>query len=248
MSQNFFKKRLVRVVAIAVWVVAGFVLAQLLIGMLLGATSLAGVPFEQVNTAVFNSIVNTMVYALTIAIVIGVPWVMKGSRTTLEDIGLQRLPMWREIFIAPVGMIGYLILTSIIMSIAMFALPFIDYTQVQETGFSQLNNQLEYALAFLSLVVVAPVAEEVLFRGYLLGRLRRHAPTWVAIILTSLIFGAVHLQWNVGLDVFALSIVLSLLRIYSGSLWPAILLHMLKNGVAFFFLFINPILAITIGG
>ena len=98
------------------------------------------------------------------------------------------------------------------------------------------------------LVIIAPVAEELLFRGYLLGKLRKHAPLWVAILVTSVIFGAIHLAWNVGIDVFALSIVLCVVRVVSGSLWPSIMLHMLKNGLAFYLLFINPTVLSTLGG
>lgn len=248
MSQNSFKKRIALLVAVSVWTVAGFAIAQLLVGVILVLLTALGVPFASVNETVFTSIGNAVVYALAIGIVVGVPWLVRKKRTTLADIGLQRLPTWNELLMAPLGMVGYLILTSIIMALAMVALPFVDYTQAQQVGFSQLSSQLEFTLAFISLVVIAPFAEEVLFRGYLLGKLRQHVPTWIAILVTSIIFGVVHLQWNVGLDVFALSIVLCLLRVQSGSLWPSILLHMLKNGVAFYFLFINPIVAVTIGG
>ena len=111
-----------------------------------------------------------------------------------------------------------------------------------------MASQFEYVLAFISLVIVAPFAEEVLFRGYLFGKLQKYTSVWLSILITSLLFAVVHFQWNVGIDVFVLSIVLCLLRIVSGSLWPAILLHMVKNGVAFYFLFINPSLLSTLGG
>src|SRR5690606_3821612 len=122
------------------------------------------------------------------------------------------------------------------------------YAQEQQTGFAQITTQAEYIIAFVSLVVVAPVAEEVLFRGYLLGKLRKYVPLWGAILITSVLFGIVHFQWNVGIDVFALSIVLCILRVVSRGLWAPIMLHMLKNGVAYYFLFINPTLLSTLGG
>jgi membrane protease YdiL (CAAX protease family) len=87
-----------------------------------------------------------------------------------------------------------------------------------------------------------------LFRGYLLGKLRKYVPLWAAILVTSLLFGFVHGAWNVGIDVFALSIVLCLLRVWTKTLWAPILLHMLKNAVAFYLLFINPLLLGTLGG
>ena len=122
----------------------------------------------------------------------------------------------------------------------MHLIPGADYNQAQNTGFTGAASQGEILLAFVSLIIVAPVAEELIFRGYLLGKLRKYAPTWVAVLLTAGLFAVAHGQFNVGLDTFALGVVLCLLRIYSGSLWASILLHMLKNGIAFYFLFVNP--------
>jgi membrane protease YdiL (CAAX protease family) len=97
-------------------------------------------------------------------------------------------------------------------------------------------------LAFVTLVVLAPIAEETLFRGYLYGKLKGHVPAIIAAIATSLLFGVAHMQWNVGIDVFILSLVLCGLRSLTGSIWSGILVHMIKNAIAFYFLFINPIL------
>ncbi|HET8884113.1 MAG TPA: CPBP family intramembrane glutamic endopeptidase, partial [Candidatus Saccharimonadales bacterium] len=135
-------------------------------------------------------------------------------------------------------------------------LPGFNAAEPQEVGFDNLNRQYEYLLAFATLVIIAPIAEEVLFRGYLYGKLRKSVPIWAAMIAVSLLFGALHMQWNdgflaglnVGIDVFVLSIVMCSLREVTGSIWAGILLHMLKNGLAFYFLFINPVLLNTIGG
>lgn len=153
-----------------------------------------------------------------------------------------------DILITPLGFIAYMILSALLLAFAQQFMTFIDFDQPQDVGFDQIGQQYEYILAFLTLVVVAPVAEEILFRGYLLGKLRKYTPLWIAILITSLLFGLVHFAWNVGIDTFALSIVLCLLTVWSKSLWPAILLHMLKNFVAFYFLFINPNLLTTLGG
>jgi len=230
------------------WVVAGFVVAQVLVGLVIAGLREVGVTFGDVNPAIFSTAISAIVYVLLLIIVIGLPWVIKKYRTTATELGLNRYPDWIDLLLAPGGFIVYIILSAILTSLAMSFLTFIDFNQVQETGFSQLGPQFEYILAFLSLVVIAPVAEEIIFRGYLLGKLRKHVAMWIAVLITSLLFAAVHLSWNVGIDVFALSLVLCVLRITTKSLWPSILLHMLKNGVAFYFLFINPFLLTTLGG
>ena len=60
----------------------------------------------------------------------------------------------------------------------------------------------------------------------------------ISILLVSLLFGIVHLQWNVGVNVFAMSIVMCLMREITGTIHAGILMHMLKNGIAFYLLFV----------
>lgn len=244
---NLFHKTAV-VIGLALWVFLGFMLAQALLIALMYLVGVLGVSFEGVNENVFNSVVTAVVYILSVAIVIGGPWVAKKRKTTLKDIGLHRFPSWPDILAAPAGYIVYMVLSMVAVALSMVLLPFIDFEQAQDVGFSNLVHNYEYFLAFLGLVVLAPVAEEILFRGYLLQKLRKRAPTWIAILITSLLFAVVHFAWNVGIDTFALSIVLCLLRVYTKSLWAPILLHSLKNGIAFYLLFINPMLLTTIGG
>jgi hypothetical protein len=235
-------------IALPVWAFLGFMLAQALILVLIEVLQGAGVPFDQVSDSLFQTVVGAVIYALTLLIVIGVPWLVKKVRTSKEELGMQRLPNLMDFVWVPSGAIVYLILTAIITTLAMSFLTFVDYDQVQDTGFTAMGAQSEYVLAFIMLVVIAPIAEELLFRGYLFGKLRKYAPLWISILITSVLFALVHFAWNVGLDVFALSVVLCLLRVVSGSLWPSIMLHMLKNGVAFYFLFINPTVLSTLGG
>lgn len=242
------KRRILMCIGLPIWAFLGFMLAQALILVLIEVLQKVGVPLDQISDSLFQLVIGAVIYTLTLLIVIGAPWLVKKARTTKEELGMQRLPSWMDFVWVPAGAIVYLILTAIVTTVAMSYLTFVDYDQVQETGFTNMGAQTEYVLAFIMLVVIAPIAEELLFRGYLFGKLRKYAPLWISIFITSALFALVHFAWNVGLDVFALSIVLCLLRVISGSLWPSIMLHMLKNGVAFYFLFINPSVLSTLGG
>ncbi|MCZ6901364.1 MAG: CPBP family intramembrane metalloprotease, partial [Rickettsia endosymbiont of Ixodes persulcatus] len=111
-----------------------------------------------------------------------------------------------------------------------------------------LVSTWQYIVAFVMLVVLAPVGEELLFRGYLYGKLRKSAPIWLAVLATSLTFGLAHLwtggegplQWAVAVDTFVLSLVMCSVREYTGAIWITIFMHMAKNGLAFYLLFVNP--------
>lgn len=237
-----------RSLGVIVWVVTGFVLASLLVLVISQLLIAFGVPVDQLNESVLNTAAAGLVYLLSALIVIGGPQVVRGFRTSRRELGLARLPRWQDIGLAPAGFIVYFIATSIVTTIVAALVPSFNLNETQDVGFTNLTLHYEYILAFLTLVVLAPVAEEVLFRGYLYGKLRGWAPIWAAAIMTSIVFGVVHGQWNVGVDVFVLSLVMCGLREMTGGIWAGILLHMLKNGLAFYILFINPTLLNTIGG
>lgn len=246
MSQSYSK--LLRVLALPGWMFIGFFSASFLTSGLFFFLRSIGVDFNTLNSTVLNTVTAAILYVFTLVIVIGLPWLVRKKKTTLKDVGLDRLMSWLDIFITPLGLIVYLILSALLVYFASKYVPWFDVDQVQNTGFDRLNQQYEYYLAFITLVIIAPVAEETLFRGYLFGNLKKLIPTWGAVLVTSLLFGIFHGAWNVGVDTFALSIVLCLLREITGGIWASILLHMAKNGIAFYILFVNPTLLTTLGG
>ena len=231
-----------------VWVFVGFLAAQQLTIGLLWLLKWANVPVSSLSETVLTTVLAACIYILTIGVVIGLPWIVNNRRVSADDIGLQRWPLWRDILLAPAGLIVYVILSAVLMLAVSALFPAFDAGQAQDTGFNSITLQYQLILAFITLVVVAPIAEEILFRGYLFGKLKKIVPIWVAILLTSVLFGLIHGAWNLAIDTFALSVILCLLRLSTGSLWAPILLHMTKNGIAFYILFVNPILTSTIGG
>jgi membrane protease YdiL (CAAX protease family) len=228
------------------WVLISFYLAQALLAGLIYLLKLLSINIGSLNQTILNASLAALLYLFTIILVIFIPKLKKHS-TSLNDVGLSRLPSWTDIFITSAGLIVYLILSALLILLATHVLPWFNVNQVQDTGFNQLSQYYEIVLAFVTLVIIAPIAEEILFRGYLYGKLRKFVPIWVAVFATSLLFGFVHGSWNLAFDTFALSVVSCLLRESTGNIWSSILLHMTKNGIAFFILFINPLLLTTLG-
>ena len=228
------------VLGLAGWSIGGFVLASLIVGVVVELLGSAGVNFSGVNESVFGAVVAAVAYSLALVIVIGVPWLLARSRTTLKQVGLQRLPSWSDLGLAPLAFVAYLITSGLVIYFVSEMFPAFDAGQSQDVGFGNLIHRYEYILAFVTLVVIAPFAEEVLFRGYLFGKLKKYIPWWGAALLSSVVFGLAHGQLNVAIDTFVLGMFMCGLREISGSLWPAITLHMIKNGIAYYFLFINP--------
>ena len=217
-----------------VWTIAVTIAAQFIVGYPL--IWIFGPSF--LVSAVGEAIYSALVYILALLLIIFVPWkIFKKWKTNPEEVGIQGLPTWTDIGLAPVGFIVSLILAGIFL--AVFSLfPWFDAEEVQDVGFHFLDGGFDRIVAFITLVIVAPVAEELIFRGWLYGKLRAKLNMPLAIFLVSLAFGIVHGQWNVGVNVFALSIVLCGLREITGTIYSGILVHMIKNGIAFFLLYI----------
>lgn len=80
-------------------------------------------------------------------------------------------------------------------------------------------------------VLVAPLVEELFFRGVLLGALRRHlGRAWPAIGASGGLFGLMHLtQPQDVLPLATMGVVLGYVRVRWGALWPCVLAHMLFN-------------------
>jgi membrane protease YdiL (CAAX protease family) len=84
----------------------------------------------------------------------------------------------------------------------------------------------------LGAVVVAPVVEEIFFRGFLFAGLRGRYGWQKAAVISSALFALVHLQPTAVLPIFLLGLIFALLYERSGSIWPAVLMHVSSNALA----------------
>jgi membrane protease YdiL (CAAX protease family) len=92
------------------------------------------------------------------------------------------------------------------------------------------------ALLAVVLVVVGPFLEELLFRGFLFAGLRAAgAPVWVAALVVSVIFAAIHTQYDAfdAASVFLMGLLFMAARVRFDSIVPSIVMHSLANAAAF---------------
>jgi membrane protease YdiL (CAAX protease family) len=112
-------------------------------------------------------------------------------------------------------------------------------------------GKLDVLLAFVVAVVMAPVVEEVLYRGLLQSALKNiTGSSWKAILIASGFFAFIHLKVApdptrlVGLEamapLFALAVVLGYNYERTGRLWPSIVVHMLFNAVVMLSVITEP--------
>ena len=193
---------------------------------------------------IWNFIYQALVYLLALLILIFAPKLYRKlfkkpeQKISREELGFRGLPTWTDIGLSIVGIVAYFVLASIITYLFQSLFPWFDANQTQDVGFNNLYAVLDRIIAFVALVVVAPIAEETIFRGWLYAKLRARMSFVPAMLIVSLLFGIMHGQWNVGVNVFALSLVLCSLREITGTTYAGILVHILKNGLAFYLLYV----------
>jgi hypothetical protein len=100
-----------------------------------------------------------------------------------------------------------------------------------------------YALGAFA-ILVAPLMEEIIFRGVLFGIFESQIGLRFAILITAILFGGLHVPeywgaWNHMFLIFLVGLVFSLARGRSGSLAPSVFLHVGYNGSMMLALFIS---------
>lgn len=89
-----------------------------------------------------------------------------------------------------------------------------------------------FLLRFLVTAVLAPVTEELLFRGLIRTELKEYMKPRAAALLGALLFGLYHGNLSQGIYAFLLALCLELVCEWSGCLLPAVFLHAGANGAA----------------
>ena len=100
------------------------------------------------------------------------------------------------------------------------------------------NNNLSFILLFVTTTFLAPLFEEIIFRGVLLPTLSKDFGIILGIILSAFIFALAHLSLGEMPPLFVLGIGLGITRIASGSLFSSVVMHSLWNGLTFVNLFL----------
>ena len=120
-------------------------------------------PQAWLTSNILYTVYSVVAYALCLLVAIGLPWWALGKKTTRDELGLRGMPTWIDLLLAPVGLIATLIIAMALTAIIAAFMPNIDWQQTQNVGFHGLYQFHEYALAFICLVVLAPICEEVIF-------------------------------------------------------------------------------------
>lgn len=106
-----------------------------------------------------------------------------------------------------------------------------------EEGLKRVNEllrsmELSPWLIFTVFAVTPAICEEIAFRGFILSGLARGGRLGIAVVISSMMFGIVHMIPQQAFNAALLGLVLGLLAVHSRSLFPAIAFHLCNNAIA----------------
>jgi membrane protease YdiL (CAAX protease family) len=106
-----------------------------------------------------------------------------------------------------------------------------EHPQMTAIILASHRGATSFALDLLSVSLIAPIAEEVFFRGFLFTAFLQRWPLSVSAILSGLIFGLGHGDlWN-AVPLASIGVVLALVYRRTGNLWSNIIAHAVNNGI-----------------
>jgi membrane protease YdiL (CAAX protease family) len=164
-------------------------------------------------------------------VAVAVMFARSAGRVTTAQFGLKRTPFWPAVGWTALAGLSFYVLSGLWAAL-------MNLSESDELPDSLGVERSTVALVAVCVLVtvVAPLAEEFLFRGYFFGALRNWKGVWPAAVITGVVFGGIHVG---GTDVeflpplMVLGFILCVLRWKTGSLLPCIALHAFNNAIAF---------------
>ncbi len=205
------------------WYVVVFFLLQIVFGAILGAFKLS-LGMTTIITTVLSS-------GLTIFLFLKLRW------TPVSPSWMQTRP-WIVLTWSVLLALGSIIPSERLVEVLQMEMP--------EQMMKMFEEVMKKPIGYVVIGILAPFAEEVVFRGAILRKIlgmmdeKRH---WVAIAISALVFGLVHLNIPQGIHAFLIGLLLGWMYYRTRSILPGILFHWVNNSVAFIMFHIMPQMA-----
>lgn len=172
-------------------------------------------------------------------VMIGWPWWLsrvKGTGSVARDFGIAARPT--DLLLGLAGGLGALAV-SVALALTYTALSGDEAPSNTDILSGDLDSIAVLILLFVIVAIGTPVAEEVFFRGLVLGAARKRWGTVAGVISSSMLFGAFHVQADplawlfVGVVTAGYGIVFAMMRVWTqGRLAASVVAHMVVNAVA----------------
>lgn len=191
------------------------------------ACAIMGHPFPDIETLFDHPWIVSLSLFVDNLLVLFVFWKRKYTRfginygyTFGEAFSSRNLYLWTA-----VAAIGLLIFNVAVE----FYLPLPEEPDVMETLMQMMQNPV----GILSVCLIGPLAEEVIFRGAIERRLlEKNWNPWFAIVISALFFAVAHFNFAQGFTATIIGIFMGWVYYRTRSIWPTVVIHVVNNTTA----------------
>lgn len=207
---------------------AGAFGATIVVSVIVGAiVGIAGAGPEALEGPVFNAVATGIQSAAFIGVAIGFAWMTTRPRPW--HFGLRGTALAPAVGWSALAAVAFVLFSALYGALVRPE----PQSTLEQLGVDE--GTLALVLGAVLVIVLAPIAEEFFFRGFLYRALRSSLPIWAAAPIGGLVFGSVHVL--TGIQAVPVLVVLGVLfcLVYerTGSLYPVIALHALNNMLAY---------------
>ncbi|TES89583.1 MAG: CPBP family intramembrane metalloprotease [Anaerolineales bacterium] len=208
-------------------------------GLYVIGSILVSLPFEEIDLVVVTlGILMNVLFVGGGAYIFGV----RRGKITWASLGISP-PVWKNIyfvwaFFLVIGLMPIRIIIGFIVQYLMEG--GIESLQYRADLFAvSLDSWYGFLILLVGVGVLAPISEELYFRGLLYNWFRQRTGVGLSVSLSSLLFGIAHFDSiGVAASAFVMGVVIALVYERTKSLWIAIAMHVITNSISVALIFI----------
>jgi membrane protease YdiL (CAAX protease family) len=187
------------------------------------------------NALAYKSIGMLTIFSIQeLILLIPLVYFLKTKKISYQELKLNKFKIGQAIKLIFFGFVAFMLINQAITFVS-------DYFSISIPGYGTQEQRLplfgqdplSIPVSFFILVLLAPLVEELLFRGFIYTKLRNSRKASSSIIISAAIFAGFHLEPEIFLPLFILGCIIGYIYEKSGSLWVPILFHLINNGLAF---------------
>ncbi|MGL5354251.1 MAG: lysostaphin resistance A-like protein [Clostridium sp.] len=234
--ESFFLSLLYMLIGFAVQIVVAIIGGTIVSVMYFAKQDLskADLGGAEQMTAITNEIMKSMNLILLVSSIVTV-------LTFILIYKIRKKKLWNEVKLNNTKVSNYGIALILGVSVWLFNMGFVSVlsmTGLFQSSFDAMEQSLSFVgssnilVSILVVGIVAPFAEELMFRGVIYKTLSKSMSITSVIVLQGVLFGVYHMNLVQGLYATFLGILFGYVTYKTKSLWPAIIMHMVNNIVS----------------
>ena len=202
------------------------------------ASSLGAFSFikDSVILNMVTTIITQVVVMGVVPITLTILLFKKGFKQTFKDIGFKKINFKSICLCILLGVLVY-ILNVIVATVFSFILSIFGYSASSSGGQSttRFSPVVQFIFSTILVAILPAIFEEIVHRGILLRKSANEIGYKKAIIISSVLFGLMHLNVTQCFYAIFIGIIIGFVSSSTGSIYPAMILHFMNNFVNVYF-------------